>query len=247
MEILNLVDKTSFDNSEKGLKITDIKATAKNDNRANIFINGDFAFSLDVAQIVDYRLKVGQQISQDELVKYRQASEFGKLYQSTLEWVLTKARSVKETRDYLHRKLARRKVENNVRAQNQKCTKEEKERFHLKTKILPLFTEKDIEEIIQRLIKKGYLDDMRFAQVYIENRNSTKGSSLKKLSLELTKKGVSTDIIKEVLSNTERNDEEEIRKIIAKKGNRYKDVNKLKTYLLRQGFSFSDIESALQS
>ena len=71
MEILNLVDKTSFDNSEKGLKITDIKATAKNDNRANIFINGDFAFSLDVAQIVDYRLKVGQQISQDELVKYR--------------------------------------------------------------------------------------------------------------------------------------------------------------------------------
>ena len=58
---------------------------------------------------------------------------------------------------------------------------------------------------------------------------------------------MSTDIIKEVLSNTERNDEEEIRKIIAKKGNRYKDVNKLKTYLLRQGFSFSDIESALQS
>ncbi len=246
MEILNLVSEPDQDiSNQETLKITDIKAAVKNDKRANIFVNDEFAFSLDIAQIIDYHLKIGQCISQDDLKKYQQASEFGKLYQATLEWVLAKTRSVKETRDYLRRKLAHRKMENKIRVQNQARTKEERMQFHLKTKLIPLFTDDDIEKIIQALIQKGYLDDARFAQNYIENRNLTKGSSIKKISLELAKKGVNSDIVSEVLSSTDRNDQDEIRKIITKKGHKYKDVNKLKAYLLRQGFSYDDIESTL--
>ena len=53
--------------------------------------------------------------------------------------------------------------------------------------------------------------------------------------MELAQKGVSKDIINEVLGR--RNDEEEILKIIAKKRAKYDD-EKLIQYLCRQGFSY---------
>ena len=86
------------------LKITDIKQGVKNSNRANIFINDKYAFSLDISQVVDFRLKKGEEISAEQLEEYKKASEFGKLYQRTLEWVLTRPRSVRETSDYLFKK-----------------------------------------------------------------------------------------------------------------------------------------------
>ena len=53
--------------------------------------------------------------------------------------------------------------------------------------------------------------------------------------MELAQKGVSKDIISEVLGR--RNDEEEILKIITKKRAKYDD-EKLIQYLCRQGFSY---------
>ena len=243
MDILNLADSSE----SPVLKITAIKPAAKNENRANIFVNDEYAFSLDIAQIVDYRLKVGQDISQQKFIELQQASEFGKLYQSTLEWVLTKPRSIRETRDYLHRKLSRRQSENKLRTQNKERSKEDRARYHLKTKTLPLFSEQDIDQVIDRLVQKKYLDDTKFTQVYIENRNATKGTSLKKLRQELIKKGISQELIEETLVASGRDDQSELAKIIAKKKHKYSDRNKLKAYLVRQGFSYSDIEDILKT
>ena len=87
------------------LVITNLKQGVKNPNRVNVFVNSKYALSLDVAQVVDFGIKVGLEISEDELVELKNASEYGKLYQRTLEWVLVRPRSVRETRDYLLRKL----------------------------------------------------------------------------------------------------------------------------------------------
>ena len=81
--------------------VTAIKPAVKNEHRVNVFINDKFDFSLDLAQVVDFKLKVGQTLSEKQLKACRTASEFGKLYQRTLEWVLTRPHSVKETRDHL--------------------------------------------------------------------------------------------------------------------------------------------------
>ena len=93
------------------MKITNIKQGVKNLNRVNIFIDGKYNFSLDIAQLVDFKLKVGQEITETELAEYQQASDFGKLYQRTLEWVLIRPRSVKETREYLYRFDNKKRVE----------------------------------------------------------------------------------------------------------------------------------------
>ena len=95
------------------------------------------------------------------------------------------------------------------------------------------------------MIEKKYIDDEKFAKFWVENRNQRKGSSIKKLKSELFSKGVSSDIIEQVLSESNRNDEDEIQKIIAKKAKKYTDEQKLIAYLARQGFSFDEIKKAL--
>ena len=91
------------------IKITDIKQGVKNPNRVNVFVNSKYAFSLDVAQVVDLKIKVGMEISEEELAKYKKAS--GKLYQRTLEWALVRPRSEKEVYDYLYRKVYEKKLD----------------------------------------------------------------------------------------------------------------------------------------
>lgn len=61
---------------------------------------------------------------------------------------------------------------------------------------------------------------------------------MRRLQMELTKKGVSRDVISEVLSEGERNEKEEILKVIAKKRSKYDTDEKLISYLLRQGFQY---------
>lgn len=197
------------------LIITDMKAGVKNPERVNVYVNGGFAFSLDVAQVVDYRIKVGAVLDEARIEELRNASEFGKLYQRALEWVLLRPRSVRETRDYLSKKVYEKKLNKDY-----------------------------VDEVIGRLSDKGYIDDYRFAEFWAQNRFVKKGVSRKRLTMELMKKGISREIINGVLD--ERNDEEELRKMAAKKRSRYKEPEKLMAYLVRQGFPYDLVRKVVE-
>ncbi len=227
------------------LKITDIKQAVRNENRVNIYVNGKYVFSLDVAQVIDMGVKIGRVISEEELADYKKASEFGKAYQRALEWVLMRPRSVRELKDYLKRREIQGEAKERkkdwerdreiadliARGENVDAKRLEKRAERTKNRVRYDF--KDL--ILERLVERGYVDDTKFARYYVENRFVKKGVSHKRLKMELMKKGISQEIIDEVLG--ERNDEEEILKIIAKKRAKYTD-DKLVTYLCRQGFSY---------
>ncbi len=241
MEIYKLKD--NVEDGKKAFRITNLKSGVKNPNRVNVFVNDEYAFSLDVAQVVDYKLKVGLVISEEQLVEYKKASEFGKLYQRTLEWVLMRPRSERETRDYLFRKLR-----NTFRGSY--ATNEERDE-----RVSPVTTSANervreeyselSDEILQRLISRGYIDDRKFAEFWVENRFVKKGVSRRRLEMELFKKGISREIIEEVLAGSVRNDETEIKKIIARKRGKY-DEEKLINYLCRQGFSYQQVQSLVR-
>ena len=97
---------------------------------------------------------------------------------------------------------------------------------------------------MERLVNKSYLDDRKFAEFYVENRFVKKGVSRKRLKMELMKKGIDKQIIDEVLD--ERNDEEEIRKMVARKRAKYDD-EKLIAYLCRQGFSYDLVKKIVNN
>ena len=199
-------------------KITDLKQGVRNPDRVNVYVNSKFLFSLDISQVVDFGIKVGLLISSEELEEFKKASEFGKLYQRALEWVLIRPRSEKECRDYLYKKVFEKKLDKNY-----------------------------IDRIIEKLKAKKYLDDFRFAEYYVENRFSKKGVSAKRLRMELFKKRVSKEIIEEVLAGSDRNDREELLKMIAKKRSRYPDDEKLIAYLCRQGFQYDLVRELVRS
>lgn len=228
---------------EKNLKITDMRQGVKNPNRINVFVDGKFSFSLDVSQVVDFRLKVGDRISEERLKELKGASEFGKLYQRALEWVLMRPRSVGETRDYLQRKF--HEASSVTASRRPVFTGGARLRSRQQPPKDPSEASSELsDKIISRLCKKGYLDDGRFAEWYVENRFTKKGISRKRLKMELMKKGVSNEIIEKVLD--ERNDEEEILKMIEKKRDKYTE-EKLIQYLCRQGFDYQLVQNLVQT
>ena len=79
--------------------ITDIKQAVKNPNRANIFVNGKYRFSLDIFQLTQLNVKIGAKFSEDEILNLEQQSEFGKLYALGLNYCLMWPHSEKEIRD----------------------------------------------------------------------------------------------------------------------------------------------------
>ncbi len=247
MEIVKLKNVKSKETKKPAdsskLTITDLKSGVRDQNRVNVFVDGKFTFSLDVAQVVDYHLKIGKTLTKKEIKELESASEYGKLYNQTLEWVLTRPHSVKETRDHLNQKLKKREFDNKLRKENQKRVKTDAEfkarakKYKIPIKERALFSKDDIEKVVTTLIEKKYLDDRRFAEWFIENRLVKKGASKKRLTQELYKKGIDKSLVEELLEKSSRTDEAEIRKYIIKKGRKL-SKEKLLNRLVYRGFSY---------
>ena len=212
------------------MKITALSVQQRDPNRVNISVDGKYKFSLDITQVVSLGVKVGREYTDQELAELEQESQFGKLYGRALEYCLMRPHSAREVRDYLWRKTQTTRYRS-------RRTGEIKERAGVSQALA--------DRVLDRLVEKRYVDDEAFTRYWVENRNLTKGSSLQKLRAELRAKGVSPEIINQNIDDSTRNDQNELRKIIAKKQNRYPDRAKFIHYLARQGFMYDDIMSML--
>ena len=222
------------------MKITGITAQTKNANRVNVNVDGKYRFSLDIFQIGELGIRIGKEYSEEELGVLDTESQFGKLYARALEYIMMRPHSGHEVQAYLYKKTLAQKTPVKPRAGSAGA-----KRAAPKIIEKPGVPKEFADRVYQRLIDKNYIDDEKFARWWAENRNVRKGSSLRKIGVELRAKGVGGDIIEQVLSETDRSDENELAKMIAKKRNKYPDDQKLMQYLARQGFSYDDIKAAL--
>lgn len=88
------------------MKITALKQQIKNPERASIFVDGKYSFSLSLDELIDQRVKQGDEIDQARLKKLQKVSSDGKLKARALAWLLNRPHSTREFRDYLTRKKA---------------------------------------------------------------------------------------------------------------------------------------------
>lgn len=207
------------------MKITAITVQQRNPDRVNISVDGKYRFSLDIFQVTELGIKIGREFTEDELLEMEQESQFGKLYGRALEYTLMRPHSAKEIRDYLWRKTRSTR------------TKDGHEK--------PGVSQAIADRVFDRLAGKGYIDDVKFAAYWVENRSLKKGASQRKLQMELRAKGVDSGLIDEALRSTERDELDDLRKVVAKKRTRYDDEQKLMAYLAGQGFSYDDIKTVL--
>ena len=107
-----------------------------------------------------------------------------------------------------------------------------------------------VESAIAYVTSYGYLDDRRYAEHYIEWKKQGKGKA--RLKMELVQKGISREIIEEVLESTDFGATREmIRQIILKKRKtdipmNEKEKQRLYGFLMRKGFSSSDILAVMR-
>ena len=105
------------------------------------------------------------------------------------------------------------------------------------------WTKSNTERVIERLKTRGYLNDQRFAELFFSSRHQSGRYSLKRIRLDLVKKGISSDIIDDLCRAN--GDSAALLKLIKKRINKYDDENKLIAYLARNGFRYDDIRAAL--
>jgi regulatory protein len=109
--------------------------------------------------------------------------------------------------------------------------------------------DKDLaEQLAEEFTNKNYLNDTKFAEWFTELKQRA-GKSDRQIRAELFKKGISRQIIEEIMEEQGGREQERLQMLIAKKlkSSRYRqDPLKLKQYLARQGFGYQEIEQALK-
>ena len=112
------------------------------------------------------------------------------------------------------------------------------------------FSKKACAKVIARFIEVGLLDDRRFAETLAERlmeANVSKRQAVQKMLI----KGVPYNLAKEVLEETETDEQTQIQNLIEKKyRNKLQQENGAKKVfeaLVRKGFSFSAVREALKS
>lgn len=190
----------------------------KSKKRVNVYLDGKFAFGIDLDNLVKFKIKEGAFIDDPQVESIILASQSQKIWDKLLRFSALRPRSEKEIKDWFKRK----KIPESLRT-----------------------------KYLKRLKKLDFVDDFKFARFWIEQRLSFRPKPKMVLSQELKQKGVSEEIIKEVLSSFKIDELEQAKKLIEKLYRRWKGLseiefkNKATAFLLRRGYSLEIVREAL--
>ena len=196
--------------------VTDIKPVTK--QKFQIEIDGQPAFVLYKGELFRYHLEQDREIEEC-------------IYTEIVDEILTKRAKLRAM--HLLQKMDR--------------TKWELER-KLQESGYPQVVVKRALEYVESF---HYIDDKRYAAIYIQSQKTKKGKA--RIKMELMRKGISAELIAEVFSEIENeiDTREAIRSLIEKKCSYSEEMDekekrRLYGFLLRRGFSSSDILSVFR-
>lgn len=118
----------------------------------------------------------------------------------------------------------------------------------LKTKLLRTVDEQNADRAIERMIEFGYLDDEKYAKTLLKHLRDDKKMSKSFIKQEMFKRGISSDIISDLLYEEEIDNVSSACDLILTKYSRKLQTEGGKDQVIaalqRKGFSFSDIREA---
>lgn len=120
----------------------------------------------------------------------------------------------------------------------------------LKIKLLRTVDENSADAAIEKMLELGYLDDEKYAQTLVRHLLDNKNMSKNFVKQEMYKRGLSADIINNILENTEfDNSANCVELITTKYRNKLRaegGKDKVTAALMRKGFSYYDIKHAFE-
>ncbi len=193
-----------------------ISHTKGRGKKIHLLIDNEYKITTDIDFWAEHYIKDGTEIDEDEWEELVESINYRKAVNKCYDLLSRRDHSVKE----------------------------------LKTKLLRTVDENSAEKAINRMLELGYLDDEKYAQKLLEHLINNKNMSKSFIRQEMYKRGVPTEISSSLLEDAEIDNVESIKELIIKK---YKTklsaeggTDKVIAALMRKGFSFSDIKTALE-
>jgi regulatory protein len=198
-------------------QVTALRSGKGRRKRVNVYLDSKFAFSLEAEVVLTERLKVGQELSDEQISALAKADNFQRCLNAALHYLSYRPRSESELRERLYRRN---------------------------------FDEESIGRVVARLEELGLVDDMEFAQFWQDNRQAFSPRSSSLTRLELRRKGVAEEVIRQVV--TPASDGDGAYRAALGKARRlpvsdYQSFRRrLGEYLRRRGFSYGVINNTVQ-
>ncbi len=108
------------------------------------------------------------------------------------------------------------------------------------------------EELFNRLKRLGLLDDLKFTEWWVRQRLEFKNKSKKDITFELRQKGIATNVIKNVLDDSDIDEVKIAKELIAKKSYKWQKYDekikkqKISQYLAGKGFGWDVISQIIK-
>ena len=209
-------------------KITKIE-TQKRKGRFNIYVDGEFVVGIGDDLLVQEGIEVGKVINPKGVQKLVYKSKVEKLFDKALNLLGYRPRSKQEIRNKLWQRVAKLKIQKELREDLIRCT-------------------------LDQLEERGYLDDKKFAKWWVKERIRSRPRGKLLLRSELFKKGIERKVIDEVLREYSQNDEISwAERIAEKRESRHETLEpekkreKMAAYLHGRGFTWEVINTVLES
>jgi regulatory protein len=195
-------------------KISALKIQKRNKNRVSVYLDGDYVFGL--AKIVAAWLKVGQEISKENIEELKAKDNEEVALQKAGKFLSYRPRSADEVR----KNLKKHKFEDEI-----------------------------IEKVIDRMAHGGLVNDVNFAELWVENRSEFRPRGSRLLRMELLKKGITDDVIENATKDL--NEDELAFRAARKQARKYKKLKwqefrkKMNGFLARRGFDYGIISNVI--
>lgn len=82
-------------------KITDMQIQKNNKTRANVYVDGEFAFALEMLTVMKLGLKIGSEVSIEQLSSAVADSELSVCFERAVSYLSRGSKTCKQMRDYL--------------------------------------------------------------------------------------------------------------------------------------------------
>ncbi len=180
-----------------------------------LYIDEEYVDMICKTAIVDFGIKIGDKINDEKLHKLLSYSEYVRAKDKALDLLSYRDHSERELYDKLRLK----------------------------------FSENACRGAVEKLKELNIIDDRRFAERYANELIESKKLSLRGVKSKLYQKGINKELIDEIIEEIEINPVEQIIKLLETKFSRSLDdekgIKRVNNSLLRMGYSYSDIKSAL--
>lgn len=132
----------------------------KKKDRYSIFLDGDYAFSVEEDVLVHHALTKGKELSKKNIDEITEKDDYHRAYLMAIQFLSYRMRSVDEMQAYLRKK-----------------------------EINPNW----IEPIMTSLVEDKYLEDQRFAEMFVRDRMHQTSKGPQVINRELLEKGVNKE------------------------------------------------------